>query len=262
MIARTRQKRSRSPRRSNDILRAMASSPAGLAEPLERERVTLLANEDSIDFQDPTLALAETPTAQTMREATPRLAIAREHAPVRPPIVVRQPYMPDIDLTAAQKFVDPCRLPRTPPRNDSPERSSTIDTYRQVGDVASQDIVEDFREVRTVLHSFTPRQIYLLQQGIILYQCRQFCLMPCHRCVAREGGIITYRCQQCIRPRLPELRCGTTRMHHECLCSEHFPSQGSGPERIADWVWVSEYAVIEAGTDHVAPVYWFRQLPS
>ncbi len=116
MIARTHRQRSRSPRGyNNDILRAMASFPAGMSTLQERERVSLLTHEDIIDFQDTTLSLSETPTAQTMREATPRLGVARDHESVRPAIVVRPPFLPNIDLTAAQMFVDPCRLPRTPP---------------------------------------------------------------------------------------------------------------------------------------------------
>ena len=131
MIARTHRQRSRSPRGQNDMLRAMASFPAGLSTLHERERVSLFTNEDTIDFQDPTLSLSETPTAQTMREATPRLGIARDHEPVRPAIVVRPPFLPNIDLTAAQMFVDPCRLPRTPPRNDFKFRISRNSCFLQ-----------------------------------------------------------------------------------------------------------------------------------
>ncbi len=70
----------------------------------------------------------------------------------------------------------------------------------QANDNYSQDILEDFREVRLVLHTYTPRQIFLLQQGLQFLQCRQFCLMPCHRCVASENGVLTYRYGQCVRP--------------------------------------------------------------
>ena len=101
-------------------------------------------------------------------------------------MIVPPPRSPNIDLTTAQIFVDPCRLPRTPPRQESPERSSHIITFRQDDDNHSQDILEDFREVRQALHTYTPRQPYLQQPGLQLYQARQFCLMPCHRCVASE----------------------------------------------------------------------------
>ena len=234
MIARTRQNRSRSPRGQNDTLRAMASFPAGFTTPQERERVSILVHEDTVDFHDPLLSVSETPTAQTMMEPTPRLNIARELEPTRPAVVVRPPLSPNIDLTTAQMFVDPCRLPRTPPRQESPERSSNIMIFRQANDSNSQDILEDFREVRLVLHTYTPRQIYLLQQGLQFLQCRQFCLMPCHRCVAMENGVLTYRCGQCVRPRLPERRSGVLRMHHECLCNAHFATRGVNMD---DWVW-------------------------
>ena len=166
------------------------------------------------------------PSAQTMMAPTPRLNIARGLEPTRPAVMVRPPLSPNIDLTAAQMFVDPCRLPRTPPRQESPERSSTIMTFTQANDNCSQDILEDFREVRLILHTCTPRQIFLMQQGLQLYQCRQFCLMPCHRCVANERGMLTYRCGQCVRPRLPERRSGILRMHYECLCNTHFAARG------------------------------------
>ncbi len=58
--------------------------------------------------------------------------------------------------------------------------------------------------------------------------------MPCHRSVVSENGNITYRCRQCVRPRLPERRGGILRMHHECLCSTHFASQHSGGIDIDD----------------------------
>ena len=170
----------------------MASFPARFTTPQERERVSILVHEDAVDFHDPLLSVSETPTAQTMMEPTPRLNIAREIEPIRPAVVVRPPLLPNIDLTA-QMFVDPCRL-----RQESPERSSNI-MARQANDSSSQDILEDFREVRLVLHTYTPRQIYLLQQGLQFLQCRQFCLMPCHRCVAPENGVLTYRCGQCVR---------------------------------------------------------------
>ena len=227
MIARTRQTRSRSPRGQNELFRAMATFPAGFTTPQERERVSLLVHEDTVDFHDPMLSVSETPTSQTMRDATPRLDIARQHEPIRPAVVVRPPFAPHVDLTTAQMFVDPCRLPRTPPRQESPERSSTILSLRQTNDTQTQDILEDFREVRLVLHTYTPRQIYLLQQGLQLFQCRRFCLMPCHRCVASENGTLTYRCGQCVRPRIPEWRSGVVRMHYECLCSVHFAARGA-----------------------------------
>ena len=226
MIARTRQTRSRSPRRHNETLRAMASFPAGFTTPQERERVSILIHENTVAFHDPLLSVSETPTSQTMMEPTPLLPIARELEPIRPTVIVRPPLSPNIDLTTAQMFVDPCRLPRTPPRQESPERSSNIMTFRQANDNHSQDILEDFREVRLVLHTYTPRQIYLLQQGLQLYQGRQFCLMPCHRCVANEHGVLTFRCGQCVRPRLPERRSGVLRMHYECLRSTHFATRG------------------------------------
>ncbi len=158
MIARTRQTRSRSPRGHNETLRAMASFPAGFTTPQERERVSVLVHEDTVDFHDPLLAVSE-----TLMAPTPRLNIARELEPTRPAVVVRPPFSPNIDLTTAQMFVDPCRLPRTPPRQESPERSSTVMTFLQANDSNSQDILEDFREVRLALHTYTPRQIYLLQ---------------------------------------------------------------------------------------------------
>ena len=226
MIARTHQTRSRSPRRPNETFRAMASFPAGFTTPQERERVSILIHENTVDFDDPLLSVSETPTPQTMKETTPRLSIARELEPIRPTVIVRPPLSPNIDLTTAQMFVDPCRLPRTPPRQESPERSSHIMTFRQDDDNHSQDILEDFREVRQALHTYTPRQTYLLQQGLQLYQARQFCLMPCHRCVASEHGVLTFRCGQCVRPRLPERRSGVLRMHYECLCSTHFATRG------------------------------------
>ena len=68
MIARTRQTRSRSPRRQNETLRAMASFPAGFTTPQERERVSILIHENTVDFHDPLLSVSETPTSQTMME--------------------------------------------------------------------------------------------------------------------------------------------------------------------------------------------------
>lgn len=225
MIARTRRTRSRSPRRPNEIFRAMASFPAGLHDPFERERVSLLVQAHDIDFHDPALAVTEIPTSDSILPATPRLPIARDSEPIRPPILVcSHSNVHSQDLTAAQMFVDPYRLPRTPPREDSPDRPHYLDSFNQVINSTSRDVHEDFREVRDVIHNFTPRQLYLLQQGVRFYQCRQFCLMPCHRCITQEGRRITYQCKPCVRPRLPELRQETIRMHHECLCAEHFVS--------------------------------------
>ena len=103
MIARTRQTRSRSPRGHNETLRAMASFPAGFTTPQERERVSVLVHEDTVDFHDPLLAVSE-----TLMAPTPRLNIARELEPTRPAVVVRPPFSPNIDLTTAQMFVDGC----------------------------------------------------------------------------------------------------------------------------------------------------------
>ena len=99
------------------------------------------------------------------------------------------------DLTTAQMFIQGNRLPRTPPGNSSPRMPESTNFYHSIEDRESHDIIQDFRDVRTVIHDWSPRKLWLLHQGLNYYQSRQYCLMPCHLCVEEEDGI-TYRCRQ------------------------------------------------------------------
>lgn len=179
-----------------------------------------------IDFEDPMIACKETVIPEKWQSAHQRTKMARQAHPVRDCLLTKDPRKPGVttDLTTAataQMFIQGNRLPRTPPRSSSPRMPESSQFYHSIEDPQSHGIVQDFRDVRTIIHDWSPRKVWLLHQGLNYYQSRQYCLMPCHVCVEEQDGI-TYRCRQCVRPRLPEQREGCLRLHHQCLCDKHF----------------------------------------
>ena len=224
---RTRSRHSRTPRGSNDIQYQLAQFPCGTHAPGERERVSRETHPDDIDFDDPMIAQAERVIPENWKSPHQRTLSSRQYNPIRECLYTkdecvgsRQPAA-STDLTAAQMFIQGNRLPRTPPRTESPRNPATSRFYHSIEDPPSQSIVQDFRDVRTIIHDWSPRKVWLLHNSLNLYQSRQYCLMPCHQCVHDQNGL-TYHCQPCVRPRIPEQREGCLRLHHECLCHQHF----------------------------------------
>lgn len=219
MTSHIRSRHSRSPRGPNEIQYQIAQFPCGTHDAMERERVARETRPADIDFEDHRIACKEEVLPEKWKSPHQRSNMAREANPIRECLLTKDTK--GSDLTAAQMFIQGNRLPRTPPRSNSPRLPDTTEFYNSIEDPQSHDIVQDFRDVRTVIHDWSPRKVWLLHQGMNLYQSRQFCLMPCHRCVHEQDGI-NYHCKQCIRPRIPEQREGCLRPHHECLCAEHF----------------------------------------
>ena len=224
---RTRSRHSRTPRGSNDIQYQMAQFPCGTHVPGERERVSRETHPDDIDFEDPMIAQAERVIPENWKSPHQRTLSSRQYNPIRECLYTKEECIgprqsaASTDLTAAQMFIQGNRLPRTPPRTESPRNPTTSRFYHSIEDPSSQSIVQDFRDVRTIIHDWSPRKVWLLHNSLNLYQSRQYCLMPCHQCVHDQNGI-TYHCQPCVRPRIPEQREGCLRLHHECLCHQHF----------------------------------------
>jgi len=210
MTSRLRSRRSRSPRGSNDSQYQMAQFPCGTHNPFEREIVSRETQPSDIDFQDPMIACQERVLVlpENWLSAPQRTKMAKEAHPVRECLLTKDPHRPGVTTGN--------RLPSSSPR--MPESSQF---YHSIEDGASHDIIQDFRDVRTVMHDWSPRKVWLLHQGLNYYQSRRFCLMPCHLCVEEQDGV-TYHCRQCIRPRLPEQREACLRLHHERLCDKHF----------------------------------------
>lgn len=204
----------------------MAQFPCGTHDPSERERVSRETHPDNIDFEDPMIAHSEQVIPENWKSAHQRTQTARDIQPIRECLYTKEePFDPKrslapTDLTTAQMFIQGNRLPRTPPRAASPRLPASSQYCHSLEDPTTQSIVQDFRDVRTIIHDWSPRKVWLLQ-ALNLYQCRQYCLMPCHQCVQEQDGL-TYHCQPCVRPRIPEQREACLRLHHECLCPQHF----------------------------------------
>ena len=232
MTSRLRSRHSRSPRGPNDIQYQLAQFPCGTHNPLERERVCREIQTEDIDFGDPHIACKERVIPEHWQSAHQRTNEARQAHPIRECLFTKDHRSngSSTDLTTAQMFIQGNRLPRTPPRDSSPRLPDSTNFYHSIEDRESHDIIQDFRDVRTVIHDWSPRKLWLLHQGLNYYQSRQYCLMPCHLCVEEEDGI-TYRCRQCVRPRLPEQREACLRLHHQCLCEKHFYQRGP-PTRV------------------------------
>ena len=197
MTSRIRSRHSRSPRGPNDIQYHLAQFPCGTHNPMERERVCREIQTEDIDFGDPHIARGPTKPdkhIQSVNAFSPRILAA---------MCLQQTL-----LQLRCSF-----------------RATAYPEHLREEDRESHDIIQDFRDVRTVIHEWSPRKLWLLHQGLNYYQSRQYCLMPCHLCVEEEDGI-TYRCRQCVRPRLPEQREACLRLHHQCLCDKHFYQRG------------------------------------
>ena len=227
MTSSIRSRHSRSPRGPNDIQYQLAQFHCGTHNPMERERVCRETQPEDIDFGDPHIACKERVIPENWQSAHQRTNTARQAHPIRECLFTKDPRSCGLttDLTTAQMFIQGNRLPRTPPRDSSPRMPESTNFYHSIEDRESHDIIQDFRDVRTVIHDWSPRKLWLLHQGLNYYQSRQYCLMPCHLCVEEEDGI-TYRCRQCVRPRLPEQREACLRLHHQCLCDKHFYQRG------------------------------------
>ena len=197
MTSRIRSRHSRSPRGPNDIQYQLAQFPCGTHNPMERERVCREIQPEDIDFGDPHIACKERDIPENWQSAHQRTNEARQAHPIRECLFTKDPRSsaPTTDLTTAQMFIQGNRLPRTPPRDSSPRLPDSTNFYHSIEDRESHDIIQDFRDVRTVIHDWSPRKLWLLHQGLNYYQSRQYCLMPCHLCVEEEDGI-TYRCRQ------------------------------------------------------------------
>ena len=221
MTSRIRSQHSRSPRGPNDIQYQLAQFHCGTHNPMERERVCRETQPEDIHFGDHRIAYKERVIPENWQSAHQRTNTARQAHPVRECLLTKDPQRcgRTTDLTTAQMFIQGNRLPRTPPGNSSPRMPESTIFDHSIEDRESHEIIQDFRDVRTVIHDWSPRKLWLLHQGLNYYQSRQYCLMPCHLCVAEEDGI-TYRCRQCVRPRLPEQREACLRLHHQCLCDK------------------------------------------
>ena len=156
---------------------SLLNSLAALTIPWkEKEFVEKIQPED-IDFGDPHIACKERVIPENWQSAHQRTNEARQAHPIRECLFTKDPRssVPTTDLTTAQMFIQGNRLPRTPPRDSSPRLPDSTNFYHSIEDRESHDIIQDFRDVRTVIHDWSPRKLWLLHQGLNYYQSRQYC---------------------------------------------------------------------------------------
>ena len=145
---------------------------------MERERVCREIQPEDIDFGDPHIASTERDIPENWNLPYQRTNLARQVHPIRECLFTKDPTKCGLttDLTTAQMFIQGNRLPRTPPRNSSPRMPESTNFYHSIEDRESHDIIQDFRDVRAVIHDWSPRKLWLLHQGLNYYQSRQYCL--------------------------------------------------------------------------------------
>lgn len=102
------------------------------------------------------IACKETVIPEKWKSAHPRTNMARQARPVRECLLTKDPRQSGVttDLTTAQMFIQ--GKPPTSPRSSSPRLPESTEFYHSIEDRQSHDIIQDFRDVRTVIHDWSP----------------------------------------------------------------------------------------------------------